>query len=58
MSAAQRKQYYYELSKLSSSVWEPILSMKALSKAMLRKYGADWKYEVVTTYGPKQLGLV
>lgn len=37
--------------------WQLIFSFTALSKAMNKEYGSNWKEEVRYTYGDEQLGL-
>jgi len=36
-----------------------IYSIKALNKAMTKKYGNDWRFNstIITTYGKEQLGI-
>jgi len=43
--------------KSRPNAYEVIYSFSRLSRAMVRKYGVDWKYHVVYNYGTKQLGL-
>ena len=46
-----------EYTDTNGKSWQRIISYRALSSAMYKKYGTNWKYEVRYTYGDEQLGL-